>query len=130
MSSALPLIFSITTRTFGLPIGLIDSICYVESHYNVNAIHHDDGKSDSLGVCQIKFSTAKGLGFKGTPKTLMLPYVNIYFASMFLRQQLDRYRFDVQRAIVAYNRGNATNIYSTKYSNKVINQWRTIQNVY
>jgi soluble lytic murein transglycosylase-like protein len=119
----LVLLFNAATNTFDLPPNLLSSLCYVESTHNVNAIHHDDGGSDSLGVCQIKYETAQWLGFEGSEKELMEPAVNVYYAAKFLAKQKSRYHGNIAKAIIAYNRGNAKGLTSTAYSVKVIKQW-------
>lgn len=123
MAFTLWLLFTVNTKQQNLPPGLLQSVCWVESKYNVSAIHHDDGNGDSLGICQVKYKTAKWLGFKGSEKYLMKPENNIKVSAMYLRYQLNRYK-DVRRAITAYNRGNARGLTSSKYSDKVIRKWR------
>lgn len=83
------------------------------------AIHHDDGNSDSIGVCQIKLQTAKMLGFKGTEKQLLNPHVNIKYAAKYLSHQLYRYDGDVTKSIISYNIGSAKALTHTGYSDKV-----------
>lgn len=114
------LYFHMTTLSFNLPPGLLESVCFVESSYNVNAIHHDDGKGDSLGVCQIKIGSARMMGFKGTSKQLMDPATNIYFAGKYLSHQLKRYNQNVTKSLISYNQGSAKTLTSTRYSRKVI----------
>jgi soluble lytic murein transglycosylase-like protein len=109
---------------FGLPQGLLSSLCYVESTHNVNAIHKDDGRGNSVGVCQIKLETAQWLGFKGTEKQLMDPKTNIYYAAKYLARNSSRYNGDITKAIIAYNIGHAKQLTHTKYSDKVLRQWR------
>lgn len=105
-----------------LPHGLIESVCYVESHYDTNAYHKHDGKGNSVGLCQIKLSSARLVGFKGTEKELMRPDVNIRFASKYLAHQLHRYKGCKARAVIAYNQGSAKNLTSTAYSRKVFSR--------
>lgn len=119
----LALLFAAASRNFGLPPNLLDSLCFVESSHRITAIHEDDGNSDSLGVCQIKFETAQWLGFEGTADDLMDPSVNIYYAAKFLSYQLKRYRGQTEKAVIAYNRGNAAGVTRTSYSVKVLKQW-------
>lgn len=100
------LIFATVTQTFNLSPGLLSSICYVESTHKVRAIHVNDGGSDSLGLCQIKLTTAKSFGYKGTAKELHnSPFINAYYAGKYIRHQLNRYNGDVIKAIAAYNAG-------------------------
>lgn len=118
-SIALLILFNSTTVQFNLPNNLLQSICYIESKHNISAVHKDDGNSDSLGVCQIKLETAKWLGFKGSKKELMLPEVNLYYSAKYLRYNLDRYNGNTIKAIISYNKGNAKNLKTSKYYNKV-----------
>lgn len=107
---------------YHLPPGLLSSLCYVESKHNVGAIHKADGSTDSFGVCQIKYETAKHLGFRGTPKQLMEPKYNIKYAAKYLSHQLKRYG-NVQQAVIAYNMGHAGQLTSSKYQVKVFEKW-------
>lgn len=95
----------------------------MESTHNVNAIHVQDGATDSLGVCQIKLETAQWLGFRGTREQLMDPETNIYFAAKFLSFQKIRYSGNITKAIIAYNRGNAKNVRRTAYSDRVYTRY-------
>lgn len=118
-------LFLILSTYYNLPPKLLDSVCYIESHYNTMAIHHDDGGEDSLGLCQVKYSTAKWLGFKGTEKQLMNPILNAKYAAKYLAYQLKRYDYNTEKAIISYNRGNAKGLTRTKYSLKVLKvYWR------
>lgn len=121
---ALLALFNSVSLQFGLPKDLLASICYVESNYNVNAIHHDDGNGDSLGVCEIKLSTAQWLGFKGSQHRLMSPEVNAYYAAKYLKKLIDRYDGDVTLSVIAYNMGSSRGFSSTKYSDKVMKEWK------
>ena len=109
----------------GLPPGLLSSLCYIESRHVAGVVHYNDGDSSSLGVCQIKYKTAKWLGFKGTSQQLMEPRINILYAGKYLKYQLTRYNWNVKRAVIAYNIGNAKMLTSTKYQRKVFNRWLT-----
>jgi soluble lytic murein transglycosylase-like protein len=122
----LVLLFQFATQQFNLPPGLLSALCYVESTHNVSAIHADDGSSDSLGICQVKIETARWLGFQGTERDLMQPKVNIWYAAKFLSYQINRYN-DIERGVVAYNRGNAKGLTSSAYSAKVMKQWGYLQ---
>ena len=116
-------LFTTASLQFGLEPGVLESVCWVESRYNVNAIHKNDGGEDSLGLCQIKLSTAQWLGFKGTSRDLMRPKNNIYYAAKYLAYQTNRYNNTV-RGIVAYNMGNSYQLNSSSYSDKVISKVR------
>lgn len=124
---AINTLFMIVSAQFNLPPGLLSSLCYVESNHHINAIHHDDGNGDSLGICQIKLSTAQGLGFKGTQKELMQIENNIYYAGAYLQHQKSRYNGNITRAVIAYNIGSAKNLTNTKYQTKVFKQWGNLE---
>ncbi len=115
-------LFIATSLQFNLPQDLLSSLCYVESKHDINAVHHDDGGSNSIGICQVKLKTAQWLGFKGTEQQLMEPSVNIYYAGKYLSYQLARYNCP-KKAVIAYNIGNARQLTSTKYQVRVFKQW-------
>jgi soluble lytic murein transglycosylase-like protein len=125
-------LFLSTTIQFQLPPGLLSSICYIESKHQKNAVHYNDGKYASLGICQIQLRTARYMGFKGTEEYLMQPRINIYYAGLYLKYQLRRYHGNVTKAVVAYNKGHAGDVsistYSSQYCNKVFRQWRLAVN--
>lgn len=123
--STLAVLFVTTSMHFNLPSNLLSSLCYIESSHNIAAVHEDDGGSNSVGVCQIKLSTARWLGFRGTEKQLINPKINIYYAGKYLKYQIKRYD-SMTKAIIAYNIGNAKGLTNTKYSTKVIKQWRLV----
>jgi soluble lytic murein transglycosylase-like protein len=92
----------------GIPERNLSAVCYVESKHNAGAYVHNDGGSPSIGLCQIKYSTAKFLGFKGPSKLLFDPYVNAFYAGKYLAYQVHRYKGDWKKAISAFNAGTAT----------------------
>jgi len=61
-------LFTAVSMQLILPQGLLSSLCYVESTHKVTAIAYNDGKTHSYGVCQIKYTTAQQMGFKGSEK--------------------------------------------------------------
>lgn len=103
----LSLLFAQATVDFNLPPDVLSSICYVESTHRVDAIHYNDGAGNSVGICQVKLSTAKWLGFTGTEEQLKDPRYNIHYAAKYFRYQLNRYNDSVLKAVLAYNKGNA-----------------------
>ena len=123
------LIFAMVTQTYSLPPKLLSALCYVESGHKVTAINVNDGGADSLGVCQIKLTTAKLVGYKGTAKELhKSPFLNISFAGKYLKKQLTRYNGDIVQAIAAYNAGrcrfnNKGQIKNRIYVSKVLKAW-------
>ncbi len=128
--NTLAAIFIATSAQFHLPPGLLSSLCFVESNHKTEAVHINDGKTNSYGVCQIKLETAKWLGFKGTATELMKPKVNIYYAGKYLARNLKRYHGNVNKAVTAYNKGHADSdkIVLSKYTTKVFKQWKVANN--
>jgi len=117
-------LFLAASIQFSLPQGLLDSICWVETKHDVSAIHYQDGSSNSIGICQIKWNTAKDLGFKGTEQQLLNPKTNIFYAAKYLQYQFLRYNGDIEKTIVAYNQGSVKLLTQTAYSRRVIQHWR------
>lgn len=117
-------LFTLTSLSLVLPPGLLDSLCFVESHYDLAAVTPLDGGEDSIGVCQVKESTARWLGFRGTREELFNPEVNVYYAGKYLKYQLTRYSGDTVRALSGYNRGHSTSPYHNNYTRKVFATWR------
>lgn len=126
--TTLALMFVAASQSFNLPTGLLSSLCFVESSHNVKAIHHDDGGSNSVGICELKLSTARLLGFKGTERQLMIPKDNIKYAAKYLKKQLKRYHGNISKAVAAYNAGTyRRNCFgypkNKKYVTKVFMAW-------
>lgn len=117
--------FTIMSSQYNLPPGLLQSLCKIESNHKVEAISYNDGDGHSYGVCQIKHKTAKYIGFKGTPEELMEPQINIKYAATYLAYQMKRYKNNIPKAVIAYNKGNAKDLTSTRYQLKVFNVWLT-----
>lgn len=109
LATNIALSFGLATKAFMLPPGLLSAVCWVESLHNPTAINVNDRGSPSIGICQIKWDTAKLLGFKGTAQKLLSNYrLNIHYAAKYLHKQLGRYDDDVDAAIAAYNAGSAS----------------------
>lgn len=94
----------------GLDIKLLRAVCWVESNHKVSARKHKDGKDGrtSHGVCQIKYNTAKDVGYVGLVKDLYKPENNILYAAKYLARQMSRYNNSWKKAVTAYNRGSYT----------------------
>lgn len=100
-------LFATVSLSLALPSGLLSAVCYVESAHQTSAFNRHDGGSASIGVCQVKEATARLMGFQGLRKELADPYLNVYFAGLYLRYQLDRYQWDSRLSVSAYNAGTA-----------------------
>lgn len=124
----LALLFLAVSHVTDLPPGLLSSVCYVESHHNLAAIHRDDGGADSIGLCQLHLSTAMELGYRGTAFGLKDPQINAFWAGLYLSHQLHRYNGDATKAIAAYNSGTYRvdangKPKNDKYVQKVFTAW-------
>jgi len=118
------MLFLVTTMKLQLPVGLLSSICFIETNHNPHAMHYNDGSSNSVGICQIKLIAARQVGYKGTELDLLDPNTNILYAGKYLKYQLRRYNGNVTKAVVAYNKGHAGGT-QTAYQLKVFKQWMT-----
>lgn len=107
-------------KRYSIPERLLLSVCWVESRHKVNALNELDGDSPSYGLCQIKYETAKGLGFKGQAQELLDGKTNARFAAKYLSFQLKRYNGDEAKAIRAYNRGHFDGVLFSDYYKKVM----------
>lgn len=127
-STYLLLLFATTTQDAQLPPGLLSALCWVESNHKARAVNPDDGGSPSVGLCQIKPTTARGLGFRGTREDLMQPKYNIKYAAKYLKLQIDRYNGDLRQGVAAYNAGKCRfnekgQIMNRLYVDKVFKAW-------
>lgn len=120
-------LFASATTEYNLPPKLLDALCFVESNHRPHVINRDDGKGDSVGICQVQLRTARYMGYRGTEKGLLGPGTNILYAAKYLRYQLDRYG-DLEKAIAAYNAGSyrvkAGKPVNQKYVDKVMKAYR------
>jgi soluble lytic murein transglycosylase-like protein len=117
-------------QAVGVPAALLLAICTHESAGLNNIVIPHDGGSPSIGYCMLKKSTAEMMGYSGPgtgklkldedltrryktvilkpvgqPRGLMVPEVNVHFAALYLKFQLDRYGDDWCKAAAAYNAG-------------------------
>lgn len=84
---------------------LLLAICTQESNLTNAYVLHDGG-SPSIGVCQIKYETAKMLGYKGKAQGLMNVQTNATYAAKYLAYQQERYGNDWHKLAAAYNAGS------------------------
>lgn len=120
-----PLFISVS-MDLNLPTGLLNTLCRVESGLNPKALNVHDGGSPSYGVCQVKYQSAKLVGFKGSPKQLMDPKVNIDVAGRILSAQYKRYG-NWAKAVTAYNKGNSSSHGGSAYLARVFDAYFDIR---
>lgn len=67
-------------RANGVPVALAHAVVTVESRYNAGA----RGRAGEVGLMQIKPSTARGIGYKGSVKALYDPETNLRWGMKYL----------------------------------------------
>lgn len=135
MSVSLITIITAAAKAASIPPALLLAICTTETGLH-NSIHQDDGGTPSVGICQVKETTARLFNRKVKKYDLWEPRKNARYAALYLARQLKRYHGDWVCAATAYNRGsvhvvdtNYTKCHS-KYSDKVMQalkgeSWKT-----
>jgi len=91
-------------KKIGVSGSLLLAICTHESGLNNVYVHHDGG-SPTYGICQIKYDTAKMIGFTGKAEDLMVAKTNAEWAASYLKYQKSRYGGDWVKSTAAYNSG-------------------------
>lgn len=97
-------IILLAAKKAGVSGSLLLAICTHESGLNNVLVPHDGG-SPTYGICQVKYDTAKMMGFTGTAEDLMVPKINAKWAATYLKFQKDRYDGDWMKSTAAYNSG-------------------------
>lgn len=97
---AIPVAYSAKVRElssrFDLSPALIEALVWQESRWNPNAV----SPVGARGLAQLMPGTAQQLGVD--PRD---PYANLEGGARYLREQLDRFEGDVEKALAAYNAG-------------------------
>jgi len=111
-------------KEVGVPADLLYGVCQAESRLKPNEYVFSDGGTGNhaIGMCQVLVETAKELGirddkchddfrYRAAERNyygckLFGPYTNAKAAARYLLRQLERYEYDVTKAIGAYNTGS------------------------
>lgn len=99
----------------GVPVSLALSIARHESSFRCGAV----GRHGERGVMQIKPSTARSLGYKGSPSGLNNCYTGIHYGMIYLRMAYKLSGGNSYRAAVMYNRGLGTRSKKSAYAEKI-----------
>lgn len=102
----------------GIPLELAHAVVSVESRYRPNVT----GSAGEIGLMQIKLSTARGLGYKGSRKDLYDPATNLRWGMKYLGMARELADGDLCRTILKYNAGHYAKRMSrgpAKYCSKV-----------
>lgn len=81
---------------FDLSPALIEALVWQESRWRANAVSH----AGARGLAQLMPGTARELGVNADD-----PFDNLEGGARYLREQLDRFDGDLERALAAYNAG-------------------------
>lgn len=102
----------------GVPVKIAKAVVEVESNFNPRA----RGRAGEVGLMQIKPATARGIGYRGTTKSLYDPETNIEWGMKYLAGAHQRANGDLCGTILRYNAGHYAkrmNPVSRKYCSKV-----------
>lgn len=88
-------------KAAGVPVALALAMARVESNFNCGAV----GRAGERGIMQIKPSTAKGIGYKGSAGGLNDCRVGAKWGMRYLKQALTKAGGDYCRAAALYNQG-------------------------
>lgn len=84
----------------GLPEALVHRVVIRESRYNPRAVNHG-----ALGLMQVKYSTARAMGYTGPPAGLLDPETNLTYAVRYLAGAYRAAGGNANRAVANYARG-------------------------
>ncbi len=105
-------------RAEGVPFSLARAVVKIESNFHADA----RGGAGEVGLMQIKPSTARGMGFRGSVKDLYSPEINIRWGMKYLGGAHRLSNGTTCETILKYNAGhgaNRMNKTSSKYCVKV-----------
>ncbi len=105
-------------KKHGVPLGIAQAVVQVESNFNPRA----RGSAGEVGLMQIKPTTARGLGYRGSTKSLYDPETNLEWGMRYLAGAHQRSGGDVCGTILRYNAGHYAkrmNPVSARYCKKV-----------
>lgn len=92
---------TIQAERHGIPVKFAHAIVRLESNYRP----HVRGLAGEYGLGQIKCQTARGVGFTGNCKDLLIPEINLEYSMRYLKQGLNRTNGNICRAATFYNSG-------------------------
>jgi soluble lytic murein transglycosylase-like protein len=95
----------------GVPVELAHAVVRHESNFNARAT----GRAGEVGLMQIKYSTAKGIGYRGSRQALYDPATNIAWGMKYLGQARKLAGGSECGTLSRYNGGLATKRMITSY---------------
>ncbi len=102
----------------GVPYRLARAVVQVESSFRANAT----GAAGEIGLMQVRLSTARGMGYKGSAKQLYNPATNLYWGMKYLGKAHRLAGGSTCGTILKYNAGHGAkrmNPISQRYCNRI-----------
>jgi len=87
-------------RTHGVPEALVHRVIRRESSYNPRAL-----SKGNFGLMQIRYATARGMGYRGSPSGLLDANTNLTYAVPYLANAYKVAGGNVDRAVALYASG-------------------------
>ncbi|MGH6852342.1 MAG: transglycosylase SLT domain-containing protein, partial [Methylocella sp.] len=87
-------------KAHGVPEALVHRTVMRESRYNPRLVHNH-----CFGLMQIKYATARGMGYRGEARGLLDPRVNLTYAVPYLANAYRLADGDEDRATALFRRG-------------------------
>jgi len=87
-------------KIHGVPVALVHRTVLRESRYNPGLVHHH-----CFGLMQIKYETARGMGYKGEARGLLDPQVNLTYGIPYLANAYRLADGNEDRATALYRGG-------------------------
>lgn len=94
-------LISMHAKANNVPEDLVHRVVIRESRYNPRAV----GRGGAMGLMQIKYPTARALGYSGTPAGLLDADTNLTYAVKYLAGAYKVANGDHNRAVAFYARG-------------------------
>jgi soluble lytic murein transglycosylase-like protein len=87
-------------KMHGVPVAFVHRTVLRESRYNPGLVHHH-----CFGLMQIKYATARGMGYKGDARGLLDPQVNLTYGVPYLANAYHLADGNENRATALYRGG-------------------------
>lgn len=99
----------------GVPVSLALAVAKHESNFNCHLI----GRAGERGVMQIKPSTARGIGYRGTASGLSHCATGIRYGMMYLKMAYRKAGGNVYRTALLYNGGLGSKRKRSSYADQI-----------
>ena len=99
----------------GVPVSLAMAVASHESKFKCGVI----GRAGERGVMQIKPSTARGIGYRGTPSGLSNCAVGIRYGMIYLKMAYKKAGYSPYKAALFYNGGLGSRKKRSSYAEQI-----------